>query len=85
MKEIIDQGAHFAVAFIAILIALATGPLGCMFAGFVLGLQREIPQRQAELDYDRVDWFIIERSIRRGWLDLLFWTSGGFAAGLVYG
>ena len=73
MKQITDQVAHFVVAFVIVYLAGAGDPLLCAIAGLGCGLIREWTE---------------ERKIRKwgkgSYLDLLAWSLGGLAAGLVF-
>lgn len=70
-KQIIDQSAHFAAALVALApAALWPGVASFAFAGAALGLVREITEPGPVLSAGSL-------------LDILFWTLGGAAAGLL--
>lgn len=77
-KELVDQSAHFAGSFGAVLIAQALGAdIGAaagLSIGLSLGLVREITQHDtAEI------WKLQSGSL----LDLAFWTLGGLVGSFV--
>lgn len=77
-KQIIDQSAHFAAAFLAVwligLAGAAFGPFSGLLCGLALGLNREIAQH---------DTFRIWTLGKGSRLDLLFWSLGGLIGGLA--
>ena len=80
MKELRDQSAHVAAALVALLpLALMPGLVAFMWAGFMLGLVREITEEGSPVTGTKVVKAL------RSWLDLLFWTIGGGLAGVIYG
>lgn len=69
VKQLIDQSAHFLIAFGVIAIALVIpGPWNGLLLGFALGVVREATEK------DGLNW----RSV----LDVVFWSLGGLVAGL---
>lgn len=78
MKELRDQSAHFIVAIITLLpFALWPSALTGAFAGFMLGLVREITEEGAPVTLGKI------RNALGSYLDLTFWTLGGMIAGTV--
>jgi hypothetical protein len=77
MSERLDQAAHAAAALLAILpLALAPNPLTGAWAGFAIGLVREITE-EGEVSLAALKAALGSR------LDLAFWTIGGSIAGLI--
>lgn len=80
MKEYRDQTAHFAAAFVIVILAnLLGGDIGVLsgaLVGFAPGLSREIAEE------GEVSLAALWRALgsRR---DLTFWTLGGMAAGAL--
>lgn len=70
-KQLIDQAAHFLLA-IAILLPVAHAPglVSFTFAGCCLGVLREATEPDPILSKGSL-------------LDILFWTLGGLAAGIL--
>lgn len=79
-KELIDQSAHFMAALVVLSVANTLGgnigALAGAFIGFCLGFVREITE-EGEVTIPAV------KSALTSWLDLAFWTLGGYAAGLL--
>jgi len=71
-KQLIDQGAHFGVAFgLLLTLVLAPGFLSFTLVGGALGLIREVTEEGPVTS-------------RGSLLDIIFWTLGGLMAGIVY-
>lgn len=78
-SEIRDQSAHAAAAMIALLpMAVLPLPFAGLWAGFFMGMIREVTEE------GEVSLPAIHRALG-SWLDLSFWTLGGFVAGLILG
>ena len=76
MKELRDQSAHFVAALVALApVVLWPNPLSGAWAGFALGMVREITEE------GEVSSVAFRRALGSK-LDLTFWTLGGFCAGL---
>jgi pheromone shutdown protein TraB len=79
-KNLVDQPAHMATAIVAILpFAIAPSIATGAFAGFVIGMVREITEEGA-VSLAAVRAVFASRGSR---LDLLFWTLGGALAGII--
>ena len=78
MKELRDQSAHFAAAFLLCLI-VAHSPFAGALIGFSMGLVREITEER-EVSIQAL-WNIANSKGSR--LDLTFWTLGGFSGGIL--
>lgn len=77
MKELRDQAAHFAAAAVILLpFALIPNSLTGAFAGFGIGLVREITE-ESEIGLSALQCALRSR------LDLTFWTLGGLFAGII--
>lgn len=77
MKQLTDQAAHFACAFIPLAIfALSPNLLTGALAGFAMGMVREITEE------GEVSWTAFIHALT-SWRDLTFWTLGGTTAGLI--
>ncbi len=75
-KELIDQSAHFAAAFIILgMINVIPHPITYALAGFSIGLIREITEEGNPATLPKV------RKALRSYSDLTFWTLGGLVAG----
>lgn len=80
MKEFRDQSAHVAAALVALLpLAFVPGLVAFLWAGFMLGLVREITEEGSPVTGAKV------LQALRSWPDLLFWTIGGGLAGVIHG
>lgn len=76
-KELQDQAAHAAAAIVALMpLALFPGILTGAWAGFCMGLIREITEE------GEVSTVALRRALRSR-RDLTFWTLGGLAVGLA--
>lgn len=76
-NNLIDQPAHFGAACVALLpAALWPNPLSFAWAGFCLGMIREITEEGAPVTVSKVVHAV------HSWRDLLFWTLGGLFAGV---
>jgi hypothetical protein len=77
MKELRDQAAHAAWAIISLApVILAPNPVTGAWAGFAIGLVREVTE-EGELSLDAVRRAL--GSVR----DLLGWSAGGAIIGLI--
>lgn len=80
MKELRDQSAHFAAAFLVVatckVLGASIGPLAGLLIGFALGFVREITE-EGEVTLTSA------RAALRSKLDLIFWTLGGTAGGMI--
>lgn len=77
MDEVRDQAAHAGAAILALLpAALAPGALTFAWAGFCLGLVREVTEEGAPVTLGRL------RAALRSYSDLAFWTLGGLLVGM---
>ena len=80
MQSIADQLAHiiagFAVAMLVLWIPWPSPSVQGALLGFSLGVTREVTQMQGS---DPVDYRFGANRL----LDVLFWTFGGFAAGVL--
>jgi hypothetical protein len=79
MTEVIDQAAHFIVAWLTVVVlqwldSSATAA-GGGFVGFMLGLVREVTEE------DEVSLKALGRALG-SYRDLLFWTLGGVVGSL---
>lgn len=80
-KELIDQSAHFAVAFALLgLITWAPSLLTFMLAGLGMGVIREVTEEGTPVTLEK----LIKGTIG-SWHDLVAWTVGGAAAWFVFG
>jgi hypothetical protein len=70
-EEVIDQGLHLIVGFVVTILVHPLSIIQCVLCGLTLGLVREVTE-------DGKIWS--GGSLR----DLLFWTLGGFAAGMFW-
>ncbi len=75
MKELRDQSAHVAAAFL-ILVLTGPGIIGGALAGFAIGLVRELTE-EGEISLPALKAALGSR------LDLTFWTLGGLLAGII--
>jgi hypothetical protein len=79
--QIKDQSAHFAVGFVIVAIAIAGGFWGCVIAGGLVGLMRELGEAGTPLTFSKAKAQLAKTDAP---LDLAFWTLGGaFAGGLL--
>lgn len=73
VKQLVDQAVHFGAAFLFLApAAFWGGVFGFAFAGFGIGLVREITEGDGIFN-------------RGSLLDILFWTIGGAMTGLITG
>lgn len=80
MKELRDQSAHMAVAAFALAPAIYwPNPFTYAWAGFCMGLVREVTEEGPPVTLATVVAAVTQG---RSWLDLSFWTLGGFAVGV---
>lgn len=70
-QEVADQATHFAVAMIACVVVAPAEIYQAVFLGFILGAIREVTEGGNVLS---------SGSIR----DVVFWTLGGLAYGLIH-
>lgn len=75
VKQIRDQGAHFAIGAVAAagMTLAGTAPASAAITVIVFGLGREIGQ------HDAMPW----RLGRGSWLDMAFWALGGAVGSLL--
>ncbi len=78
-KELVDQTIHFAVPYLVLsLLHLAPHLLTYAFAGFVIGLIREITEEGNPVTLPKL------RKALQSYSDLTFWILGGLAAGWTW-
>ena len=79
MKELRDQVAHFLAATVALFpLVCWPGVLTFTWAGFMLGLVREVTEEGAPVTGPKA-----LRALR-SWRDLTFWTLGGTFVGVLH-
>lgn len=81
-KQLIDQTAHAAVAFVATAsILIAPGIITAAFAGFLFGMVRELTEEGTQISGQafRNIW-----ASRNSKIDIAFWTLGGAVSGLIF-
>ncbi|MEN6411585.1 MAG: hypothetical protein ABFC84_02335 [Veillonellales bacterium] len=80
-KQVVDQFAHFSSAIVILLLPILM-PWGFVLSGFMIGFVREQGQ-EYESKGQEAAWQFWKWS-RSRWLDVLFWTLGGFVAELIF-
>lgn len=82
-KQLIDQTAHFSVAFLIVFLT-AHGFLNGAIIGLALGLVREFTEWQLEPNKGKTPFAGPGSMLSNGsLLDYSFWTLGGAVAGLL--
>jgi len=80
-KQLLDQSAHVAAALVGLVpLALAPSPLTGVWAGFLMGLVRELTEEGSRV---RLAHFGAVARSAASRLDIAFWTLGGFIAGTM--
>jgi len=77
-RPLLDQAAHVTAVAIALTpAALLPNPLTFAWAGFCMGLTREVTEEGPPVTAASVI------AALRSWQDLAFWTLAGFLVGLI--
>lgn len=78
MKELRDQTAHVLAAVFIFAAFTCGGLLGAAFAGFLIGMVREVTEEGAVVTLDAI------KNAIKSWKDLLFWSIGGLLAKVIF-